>query len=45
LEEEDWVAVSSMVEKKSIATVMDDLTECGAVDIVVLDIANTRIGQ
>ncbi|KAG4415273.1 hypothetical protein IFR04_011580 [Cadophora malorum] len=42
LEEEGWVAVSSMVEKKRIATVMDDLTEIGAVDILVLDIANTR---
>ncbi|KAH6724842.1 ATP phosphoribosyltransferase [Leptodontidium sp. MPI-SDFR-AT-0119] len=44
LEEEGWVAVSSMVEKKRIATVMDDLTEIGAVDILVLDIANTRTG-
>ncbi|KAE8448371.1 hypothetical protein EG329_009615 [Mollisiaceae sp. DMI_Dod_QoI] len=42
LEEEGWVAVSSMVEKKKIATVMDDLTEVGAQDILVLDIANTR---
>ncbi|KAH8762826.1 ATP phosphoribosyltransferase [Hyaloscypha finlandica] len=37
-----WVAVSSMVEKKKIATVMDELTEVGAQDILVLEIANTR---
>ncbi|KAK2628063.1 hypothetical protein QTJ16_002709 [Diplocarpon rosae] len=45
LEEEGWVAVSSMVEKKKIAIVMDELTEIGAVDILVLNIANTRTGQ
>jgi len=37
-----WVAVSSMVEKKKIALVMDDLTRVGAQDILVLDIHNTR---
>jgi ATP phosphoribosyltransferase-like protein len=42
LEEQDWVAVSSMVEKEKIANVMDDLTGVGATDILVLDIANTR---
>ncbi|RDW64726.1 ATP phosphoribosyltransferase-like protein [Coleophoma cylindrospora] len=42
LEEEGWVAVSSMVEKKRIAVVMDELTEVGATDILVLDIVNTR---
>lgn len=42
LEEEGWVAVSAMVEKKKIATVMDDLTEIGASDILVLEISNTR---
>ncbi len=44
LEEEGWVAVSSMVEKKKIAIVMDELTEVGASDILVLDIVNTRAG-
>jgi len=44
LEEEGWVAVSSMVEKKKIAVVMDELSEIGATDILVLDIANTRAG-
>lgn len=42
LEEEGWVAVSSMVEKKKIATVMDDLAKIGATDILVLEILNTR---
>lgn len=44
LEEEDWVAVSSMVEKKEIANVMDELTKVGATDILVLNIANSRTG-
>ncbi|KAM0299046.1 hypothetical protein HYE67_009349 [Fusarium culmorum] len=42
LDEEGWVAVSSMVEKKKIALVMDDLTQLGAEDILVLDIHNAR---
>ncbi|KAJ5683020.1 hypothetical protein N7462_006185 [Penicillium macrosclerotiorum] len=42
LEAEDWVAVSSMVEKKRVATVMDELTRVGAADILVLTIANSR---
>ncbi|KAF7559576.1 hypothetical protein G7046_g4567 [Stylonectria norvegica] len=42
LDTEGWVAVSSMVEKKKIALVMDDLTRVGAHDILVLDIHNTR---
>lgn len=42
LEEENWVAVSSMVEKKRIATVMDELIKVGASDILVLNIANSR---
>lgn len=42
LEEADWVAVSAMVEKKKIATVMDELTTVGATDILVLKIENTR---
>jgi len=44
LEEEGWVSVGSMVEKKEIATVMDKLSEVGATDILVLTIANTRVG-
>ncbi|KAI0020183.1 ATP phosphoribosyltransferase [Xylariomycetidae sp. FL0641] len=42
LDEEGWVAVSVMVEKKKIAPIMDELTKVGATDILVLDIANTR---
>ncbi|KAI9842457.1 MAG: ATP phosphoribosyltransferase (ATP-PRTase) (ATP-PRT) [Sclerophora amabilis] len=42
LEEEGWVAVSAMVEKVKIATVMDELTVVGAQDIIVHDISNTR---
>ena len=42
LEADGWVAVSSMVEKKNIATVMDELTKVGATDILVLNIANSR---
>ncbi|KAK4197774.1 putative ATP phosphoribosyltransferase [Triangularia verruculosa] len=42
LEEDGWVAVSAMVEKKRIAPVMDDLAKVGATDILVLDIHNTR---
>lgn len=42
LEDEAWVAISSMVEKKQIATVMDELTAAGAIDILTLDIANAR---
>lgn len=42
LEKDGWVAVSSMVEKEKIATVMDELTVVGAQDILVLSLSNTR---
>lgn len=42
LDANGWVALSSMVEKKKIALVMDDLTKLGAQGILVLDIHNTR---
>ena len=42
LDDPDWAAVSSMVEKAIIAVVMDQLTEAGATDILVLNIENTR---
>ncbi|KAI1367996.1 hypothetical protein F5Y08DRAFT_296915 [Xylaria arbuscula] len=42
LDEEGWVAVSIMVEKKRIAPIMDELSKIGAHDILVLDIANSR---
>ena len=44
LDEPDWVAVSSMVERQRIATAMDELTGVGATDILVLTIANSRAG-
>ncbi|KAK9248614.1 hypothetical protein V1506DRAFT_528376 [Lipomyces tetrasporus] len=43
LEEEGWVAVSSMVEKKRIAEVMDRLQAAGAEDILVFNISNSRV--
>ena len=42
LEEEGWVAVSAMVEKKDSAKRMDELVKIGAQDILLLDIHNTR---
>lgn len=42
LDDDGWVAVSAMVEKKKIAPVMDELTKVGATDILVLDIHNSR---
>jgi len=42
IEMEGWVAVSAMVEKKSMATKMDELTKIGATDILILKIDNTR---
>ncbi|OCK76573.1 HisG-domain-containing protein [Lepidopterella palustris CBS 459.81] len=44
LEEEGWVAVSAMVERKRIAVAMDDLTAVGACDILVMKIDNSRTG-
>lgn len=43
LEEEGWVAVSSMVEKKSLAKVMDDLVAAGAQDVLVFNLDNCRV--
>lgn len=42
LDDANWVAVSSMVEKNKIAIVMDQLTDVGATDVLVLNISNTR---
>lgn len=42
LEEDGWVAVQAMVERKKIAGVMDDLSAMGATDIIVTKIENTR---
>lgn len=43
LEEENWVAISSMVEKKDIATIMDELKKIGAEDILVFNLDNCRV--
>lgn len=43
LDDNNWVAVSSMVEKKKIAAAMDELTSVGAEDILVIGLENCRI--
>lgn len=43
LEEEEWVAVSSMVLQTEIASVMDRLKSNGAEDILVFQISNCRV--
>lgn len=42
LDEPDWVSVSSMVEKKQLATIMDQLEEAQATDILVTALINSR---
>lgn len=41
-EESGWVAVSAMVERKCVATTMDELERVGATDILVTKIENSR---
>ncbi|KAJ7480635.1 hypothetical protein FB451DRAFT_1238096 [Mycena latifolia] len=43
LEEENWVAVTSMVEKGKIATIMDGLVAIGAQDIMIFNLDNCRV--
>ncbi|KIK69915.1 hypothetical protein GYMLUDRAFT_34316 [Collybiopsis luxurians FD-317 M1] len=43
LEENGWVAVSSMVEKKKVAQIMDDLVKTGAQDVLVFSLDNCRV--
>lgn len=43
LEDGEWVAVSSMVEKKDVATVMDRLVEAGAEDVLITKLDNCRV--
>ena len=43
LEEEGWVAVEAMVKKKGLGSVLDQLSDIGARDILVLTISNTRV--
>lgn len=40
---EEWVAVSSMVEKSRIGHVMDELKRAGASDVLVFEINNCRV--
>ncbi|KAJ3040243.1 ATP phosphoribosyltransferase (ATP-PRTase) (ATP-PRT) [Rhizophlyctis rosea] len=45
LEDNDWVAVSSMVNKKEVADIMDKLEKVGAIDVLVFAIQNCRVGN
>ncbi|KAF2842838.1 HisG-domain-containing protein [Patellaria atrata CBS 101060] len=42
LDEEGWVAIQAMVAKKDAADIMDQLTEIGACDILLMKLENTR---
>lgn len=44
LDEQNWVAVSALVEKKGCATVMDELERIGATDILTTQLASSRMG-
>ncbi len=44
LDEEGWVAVSAMVERKEVAMVMDELERKGAEDILIMALDNCRVG-
>ncbi|CAE6369547.1 unnamed protein product [Rhizoctonia solani] len=43
LDDKEWVAASSMVEKDKAASVMDELQKVGAEDILLLKIDNCRV--
>jgi len=43
IEDDGWVAVSAMVEKKILANVMDELVEAGAEDTFVVALQNCRV--
>ncbi|KAF8519701.1 HisG-domain-containing protein [Gautieria morchelliformis] len=43
LDDENWVGVSSMVEKKKVADVMDRLVEVGAEDVLIIRLDNCRV--
>ncbi|WVN88700.1 ATP phosphoribosyltransferase [Cryptococcus depauperatus CBS 7841] len=44
LDEDGWVAVSAMVERKEVAKTMDELEETGAEDILIMALENCRVG-
>lgn len=43
LEDDDWVAASSMILKNQTAEIMDRLEKIGATDILIFDIQNCRV--
>lgn len=43
LEDGNWVAVSSMIEKNKVAAIMDELEKIGAEDILVFNLDNCRV--
>lgn len=43
LDDGDWVAVSSMVEAKTVADVMDRLVAVGAEDVLIVKLHNCRV--
>jgi|SRR5580658_4977154 ATP phosphoribosyltransferase len=43
LEDIEWVAVSSMVERATMADVMDQLVSVGAEDILIFNLDNSRV--
>jgi ATP phosphoribosyltransferase len=43
LDDESWVGVSSMVEKKKVADVMDQLVDVGAEDVLLIRLDNCRV--
>ncbi|ORY26871.1 ATP phosphoribosyltransferase [Naematelia encephala] len=44
LEEDGWVAVSAMVERKAMAKTMDELERAGAEDVLIFAMDNCRVG-
>jgi len=43
LDEDNWVGVSSMVEKSKSASIMDELVKVGAEDILIFNLDNCRV--
>jgi len=43
LEDPEWVAISSMVERSKMADVMDQLVSVGAEDIMIFNLDNSRV--
>jgi ATP phosphoribosyltransferase len=43
LEDPEWVAVSAMVDRSSMADTMDQLVSVGAEDILIFNLDNSRV--